>query len=106
MKLRKENARLNVRNTQAILNAASAVTALLNARRNPYGENVQLNAKSLQAILTAVRRPVLLNVPTGAGKSAVLAEWQNVTAFQAAVQRSLMWCLGLVFTCRMRVSDQ
>jgi len=105
-RLRKANAHQNVRNMQEIRNAASAVTVLLNVRRNPYGENAQLNARSMQAILTVVLQPVQLNVPTSEEKSAVLGEFQNVMGYPVAALKNLMWCLGMVFTWRMRTSDQ
>jgi len=103
-RLRKGNAHQNVRNMQEIRNAA--VSVLLNVRRNPYGENAQLNARSMQAILTVVRQPVQLNVPTSEEKSAVLGEFQNVMGYPVAALKNLMWCLGMVFTWRMRTSDQ
>ena len=104
-RLRKENVRLNVRNMQEILSAVSVVIVLLSARRNHYGENVQPSARSSQAILTVVRRHVRQNAPTRGERSAVQGEWQNVTAFQAAAQRSLTWSLALGFTWIMRISD-
>ena len=104
-RLRKENARLNVRNMQEIPSAASVVIVLLSARRNHYGENVQHSARSLQAILTAVRRHVRQNAPTRGERSAVQAEWQNVMAFLAAAPRSLMLYLALGFTWITRISD-
>jgi len=105
-RLRKANAHQNVRHMQEIRNAASEVSVLLNVRRNPYGENAQLNARSMQAILTVVLQPVQLNVPTSEEKSAVLGEFQNVMGYPVAALKNLMWCLGMVFTWRMRTSDQ
>ena len=104
-RLRKENARLNVRNMQEILSAASVVIVLLSAKKNHYGENVLHSARSSLAILTVVRRHVRQNAPTRGERSAVQGEWQNVTAFQAAAQRSLTWSLALGFTWIMRISD-
>ena len=103
--LRKENARLSASSTQEILTAASVVIALWSARRNHCGENAQLSVRSMQATLTVVRRHVRQNAPTRGGKSAVRVECRSVMAFQVAVQRSLMWCLGTGCTWRMINSD-